>query len=499
MKKMTLKSRLFGGVVAVSAALLAVSCAQGFDDNERFSGGVTDTQLESPLLDLSCFATIANADGTETVKLTWPVVYGAGGYAVEVADINDETAPVMLVDTLIDGLSVSFPKTEDTNYSVRVKTLGNEKLNNTEAVAPTDYLYSTWAPSQTVPAGSELSAFIAAHLTEPEDLDLGQGFVLEAGAEYTLESDVDFGLYNMVLRGASPSNRPTVRLVGDAKFVTQAGLKVKYVNFDCTESTASTLLGFSADPDASLSTEALGFKKDGANQNGFVILKPVIFEECRVKNLHKSFIYGQTKPWSLKDFRIVDCIIQLDNTGDATFLNLSGGGNGLLKEMTIRNSTIYNLVRNSSAYFIRYSNASNAQPKKIFGNSNNSTTHRIENCTIAKVFSNKDFANSCPNTSTVYQYVTNVVFYDIFRLYKYLDSQNKKYTTDNTIWYNDASQDSNDLGGRKDSNGNPFVILEDPGFTEPFAALDLSQPNGGVHFKANGALSSTIGDPRWLE
>ena len=31
-----------------------------------------------------------------------------------------------------------------------------------------------------------------------------------------------------------------------------------------------------------------------------------------------------------------------------------------------------------------------------------------------------------------------------------------------------------------------------------FKAMDLTQPNGGVNFTATGTISSTIGDPRWL-
>ena len=29
--------------------------------------------------------------------------------------------------------------------------------------------------------------------------------------------------------------------------------------------------------------------------------------------------------------------------------------------------------------------------------------------------------------------------------------------------------------------------------------LDLTKDDGGVNFKAKGAISSTIGDPRWLQ
>jgi hypothetical protein len=40
---------------------------------------------------------------------------------------------------------------------------------------------------------------------------------------------------------------------------------------------------------------------------------------------------------------------------------------------------------------------------------------------------------------------------------------------------------------------------EDPSFNgEPYLqVLDLDQPNGGVNFKAGGAISSKVGDPRW--
>ena len=43
--------------------------------------------------------------------------------------------------------------------------------------------------------------------------------------------------------------------------------------------------------------------------------KPVIFQECNIKNLPNSLIYGNKQPWSLRDFRITDCLIQLNNEG----------------------------------------------------------------------------------------------------------------------------------------------------------------------------------------
>lgn len=53
----------------------------------------------------------------------------------------------------------------------------------------------------------------------------------------------------------------------------------------------------------------------------------------------------------------------MNNAGSNGVINLYGA-TGTIKDMTIKNSTFYNLVKNSSAYFIRYQN--NSQPWKYF-------------------------------------------------------------------------------------------------------------------------------------
>ena len=133
--------------------------------------------------------------------------------------------------------------------------------------------------------------------------------------------------------------------------------------------------------------------------------------------------------------------------------------------MRIENSTFYNLVKNDKAYFLRYANSSNAQPKKIFGDTDNSTTHVISHCTFSKTFSNKDFANNMPNTNTVKTTVEYCVFYDVFRLYQYIQSQAYMLTPFNTICGVDGGAPNNkDIGGRKDKQGNPYATEEDPQF-----------------------------------
>ena len=394
---------------------------------------------------------------------------------------------------------LTFKKREDTKYEVSIKALGNEKMNNKEAEMPTLYTYSTLVPAQAIPVGQEIGEYINSHLI-PSDAE--QGFELEAGQTYYLNTLIDFGLNTVTFRG-DKVNRPIVIVGKEGGIMTQGGLKLKFINFDCTEMTTEIgLLGLGKNPDSSLSTEALGYKAAGANQDGYVINNPVIIQECMIKNLKNSLLYGNKKPWSLRDFRVVDCIVQLNNSGSNSILNLYGANptNGLIKNLTVRNSTFVNIVKNSSGYFIRYANSSNAQPKKIFGDNDNSMNLTFESNTLCKTMSNKDFGNNMPNTNTITTILKNNIFYDVFRVYQHANTQGPRTFLNNTIWGVDGgTPNSNDTGGRKDSNGNPIATEENPGFTEPFSELNLDLPNGGLSLKPTGTISSTIGDPRWLE
>ncbi len=506
--KMKIKTKIVGGICCLSM-IFFVSCAKGFDDNERFSAGVKNAQLESPKIDDSSFSTLTNADGTESVKVAWPVVMGAGGYLLNVLLVEDPENPaitlenpiVVMKDSIVDGSSVVFNKTEDATYKVSIKTLGNQKLNNKEAEETTEFRYVALIPASTIPVGEDIAEYINSHL---QNSDKEQAFALEGGQTYTLDDIADLGLNVVTLRSTDKENRPVVKVGPNGGLVTQAGLKVKFINFDCTDMTQTGFLTLSGEPSESLSTKSLGYQEDGANQNGYVINKPVIIQECNFKNLPNSLLFGNKKNWSLRDFRITGSIIQLNNSGSNSFLHLQGASNGSIKNLTIKNNTIYNVVKNSSAYFIRYSNTSNAQAWKVFGKSDNTSNHVITNNTFCKTFSNKDFGNNIPNDKTsMNQQVEYNIFYDVFRLYQYLQSNNKKSTKGNTIWGVDGgTPNNNDTGGRKDDNGNPFATLEDPEFVGPFLQeLDLTKNDGGLNFKPKGALAvqNQSGDPRWYK
>lgn len=496
---MKIKLKIASSVCCLALLFLAGSCAKGIEDTERFSVGVTNQQLTSPQLDEKCFTTLVNSDGSESVKITWPVVYGAGGYKYSLSIVDDPTKPEVLVkDSVIDGLTSIFKKKEDTKFEISLLTMGNEKLNNKEALTPSVFVYNTAVPATVIPEGEDIAEYINANI---QTSDQEQGFELMGGKTYTLNSPVDFGLNTITFRG-DKMNRPTV-VVGEKGYIsTQGGLKVKFINFDCTQMKALGVLTLSASPDESLSTEALGYKANGANQNGFVINAPVIFQECNFKNVPHGMLYGNKQPWSLRDFRIRNCIVQLNNTGSNSVLNLHGSSNGLIKTLTLENNTFYNLNTTSTAYFIRYSNQSNAQPQKIFGNNDRVATMVVVNNTFSRTFASKDFANNLPNTNTLVTTFNYNIFYDVYRLYQAIQTQAKKTTIGNTLIAPTLGTQSNDVGGRKDNSGRPYATEEDPQFAGPIdLEFDLTLPKGGVDFKPSGsvAVENKSGDPRWYE
>ena len=499
------KEVMRSGLISLAICALLASCNQGFDNDESFSSGVSNSVLETPALDANCFTTLTNSDGTESVKVTWPVVYGANGYSVNVSRVDNPASPEKIIgDSIVDGCSVTFLKEEDTKYRISVLALGGKDGNTDSETGRYDY--STYLPATLIPEGTDIADYINSNLPNSSSEELV--FELKGGAEYTMNSLANFKMNKVTLRG-DKNSRAIIKVGENGGFMIHAGFKMKYINVDCSDMTAENgVIGLgklenAADSAmcASISTEALGYKASGANQNCFVILDPVIIQDCNFKNVKKSLLYGNKKNWSLYDFRITGCIVQLNNSGSSSVLHLQGASSGLIKNCTIRNNTFYNIQENSSAYFIRYSNASNAQPKKIFGDTNNSASYIVEYNTFCRTMTGKDFANQLPNTNTIKTYCCYNIFEDVINLYQFMQSQTVRTTIGNTISGITNTVNSNDKGGRKDSNGNPYATEEVQGFTDWSKELDLTATNGGVDFTPTGSVAkqNKSGDPRWYK
>lgn len=128
--KMKIKMRVVRNLWYLPMVLFIASCAKGFDNNETFSSGVSNTQLLSPAEDGITFSKSAD-EKTFTVK--WPVVLGASAYQVLLQIVDDPENPETVLDKTVDGCSLEVEMKEDTKYQVAVKSLGNVEYNNADA------------------------------------------------------------------------------------------------------------------------------------------------------------------------------------------------------------------------------------------------------------------------------------------------------------------------------------------------------------------------------
>ncbi len=490
MKKMTtnLKSLCLWGFLQCLIVGGLASCAQGFDSDELYASKVTNSQLESPAESDLTFSTKVNADGTESIQVSWNVVSGAGGYLCMANIVDDPDNPVEVFNQVVDGTSFLFSKEEDTRYEVSVQTLGNEALGNTGASQATVVTYTTLLQAQTIPSGTDIVDFVNANIIDQDD---EQAFELEAGGTYEINSELDFGTRQVTFRG-DKTHRPTVKFGIDGVIRTSGGLKIKFINFDCTEQESYGVVECSTNPPSSLA---------GPQANAYYLENPIIFQECNFRNVTCCLFTVGHCTWAIEDVRVTDCIVQLDNDGTkwsnasiisaySTDFYYEGGQQwyGGIKNITITNSTIYNIKNNSNNRVIRFNNNTLS---RVFTTNTGSAT--ITNNTFSKTFNDKEFGNNTPNNSDYTITFNNNICYDVWRLQKFIQSnctRNVNKAT-NTIWgvYNEV-----------DSSDSNYATEEDPLFAGDInQVLDLTQENGGVNFRASGSISSTIGDPRWLD
>lgn len=475
---------------------LVTSCAEGVDDNERFSAGVSNTQLEAPKLTEENLKVLVGGDGSESVDVSWPVVLGAGGYLANVDIVNDPTNPISVIkDLRVDGCHFAFPREVDTKYEISVSTLGNEKLNNKGSVDASLISYSTMLPATLIPEGQEISQFIAANLPDGDTSETA--FELVAGGEYELTGNADLKLANVTIRG-DRYNRPTVNIMQEGCITTQNGVKIRNINFDMSDAPLTSFICLSADPNPMFSTEALGIKALASNvKDGFIVPNPISIESCNFRNVPSSIIWtnqigGGTSGWALSNLRIDDCVVQFNKQNSKPAINLEDNwGFAGIRMMTLSNSTFYNLA-NIKCRFLRYGVRMN--PEQAFG-PGATTDHTMSHCTFYKTFTGDQFANNMDN-SKLTATITHCIFYDIMRLDQYcFRSGTSVVPSDNVSWL---------AGDEPKLHSNVLKMSDevDPDFAGPTGNMfDIEQVNGGVSFRPQAAICVTnkIGDPRWFE
>ena len=511
MKKMTLKMWLLGGFVAI-ASLCATSCAEGVE-SEPFSPGVTNAQLESPAAD-SFSVSLVGSGENEQMKVSWTVVMGAGGYLCYAADVTDENNPVVVFEPkVIDGTSFQFPVSEDHTYLYSVKTLGNEQYNNTDAAEATGVRYFHGIVGEPIPAGSDIGAFIADHLAanaeafdaaRKENFNWELAFDLEAGAEYTMATSVDFGLIPARIRTLNPERPAIINYAAGGEIVTQAGLRLQNLRIDALNADHQALICLSPAPSEEIFCGNLAYmggttlwKDLGLNtgKKHSIIEKPIELKNVWVKDLQQpifnSYKDNVTTNYGVCTLRFINSIVQFKGTPKLPAIYMRKGNNQIM-DLTFENTTMFSIDKWNLQFL-----AGNGQTaKNIFGSMGNNAKWTVKNFTLVLPDNSKQLADNNRNAPPAE--ITDCIFYNTKQLIRDGNGFNSKSTIVNSTVYNPAAGfDSSNYDEDVKNNGAEAPI--DPGFEQYQQSLDFSQPNGGVNFTPTGnALAGRRGDARWL-
>lgn len=459
-------------ILAVMAAGLAVSCADHYDGDETWSPQVKNAALTSPEADK--ISITASADGS-TMAIAWPVVYGAGGYAVALYNVNDPASPVLVKSDSIDGCSFRVSREEDTNYSLSIRTLGNEKYNNREAQEQTELAFNTFLPTYAeIPEGDLKEWFEANPI--PEDSASHLCFDLVPGGSYTVSGRIDFYGHQVTLRSSSKANYANVVMEAGAYFCTYAGFTLKYLNIDA-EATNKPLISFSDEPDATIQN-LIGEK------GCYFIMDPVVVQGCNIKNLGTSIVANSSAKYDVRVVSINNSVVQLDKTlpaaNTAAVIYMKAG---FITDFTIKNTTVYSRER-TDVFFIQHG----GRPKDVSDEEQRYVS--IVNCTLANIAYGKNFCDYHNGQTTYHYTLKNTIVQDCGKA-NFLTGLNKGQSSDNPTWdvnNNTCWRDGSDASASQTGIKNPGLWLTtDPGI----------DPANDQFTPAAAQQEAGQGDPRW--
>ncbi|MBN2174457.1 MAG: DUF4957 domain-containing protein [Bacteroidales bacterium] len=463
--------KIKGGVLHLLTLMLFLgACVQGFDDEWTFTPGVENATLESPDAESVLFT--PSADGSN-VKISWPVVYGAGGYqfSLYIVDVPENPVVVGIENEIVDGTSVSRGLLEDTKYQVVIKTLGNDKYNNKEATAATDVNFNTLLAATVIPNGTDLTQYFTENPIVDEGVEIG--YELEAGGTYTVSGEINFGKAFITLRG-NKINHATVTM--SAGFKSQGGgTKFKFIDFECSGiPTDGMFFGFTDVPEgAELVSGAV------------VVTNPVVFQSCTFKGLPVPLYWDNDKNYAVQTLLVKDVVAELTNNG--RFIRNSASG-GYIKDFKIENSTVYK-NNTGTDYWMQLSTSKRAP--NDFGS--------IGWATASFTYLNSTFYgfdrmhNSNRYTyGWVYTTIKSCLFLEMLRdqTARYILPGNRIYSSpaiafnNNTYWRQGAVENY----GSYDKSGT--TLDEDP--------LCADTASGNFTIGNSNTIAAGIGDPRWL-
>ena len=314
---------------------------------------------------------------------------------------------------------------------------------------------------------------------------------LDHTKEYVLDSNVDLGLQKAVIWGCGAK----VTVKGEGQLSTQTYLQVRSVNFLCAEATKA-IIALSATPDESLkiNDETSAIKFEGANQKVYWIDNQVSVVLCNFVDLGQSLIYANKQPYALANLKIDQCVVQLRGSKIDPVINWVGSNPGAIKNIVLSNNTIYNVSQdNTSSWMIRFGNASNAQPQKVWG-TDAFSRFQMYNNTIC--FPGKALANNFPNKNNVYLTWKKNIFINTPYLQKTASNAVREFTNaDNVLYATEGFTIDN-------TDKEKYGTVEDLAIVPPTESLNIDNiftlKNVFAPKFETIATNSQYGDPRWV-
>jgi len=470
---------LGSGLLLGALTLLVQSCADHYDGDESWSPQVTNSTLASP--DATQISVAPSADGS-TMTIAWPVVYGAGGYSVALYNVNDPLSPLLVKSDTIDGCSFSVGREEDTNYSLTVRTLGNQKYNNQTATEGTEFKFTTFLPSYAEIPEGDLKAWFEANPI-PADSASHLCFDLVPGGSYTMSGKIDLGGHQVTLRSKSKASNANIVMGAGSYFNTYAGFTLKYLNINA-EATDKPLITFSDEPGENI-------KDLIADKGYYFIMDPVVVQGCKIEKLGSCIMSSNGPKYDVRVVSINNTVVELDKTLPTAGNHDSGTSSaaviymktGFITDFTIKNSTVYSKER-TECFFIHHG----GRPKDISKEEQRYTS--ILNCTLANIAYNKNFCDYHNGQTTYHYALKNTIIVDCGKQ-NFLAGLNKGQANDFPTWdvnNNTCWRDGEDASASQTGIKNPGVWLTTDPEINP-AAEDF--------VPAAAQQEAGQGDPRW--
>lgn len=478
-KQLSLHCKTWAVLSLATGAVLMASCAQDDLTGEKFDSGVNNAQLEAPSADDIIIT--PSTDGTSQ-SIAWPVVDGAGGYHAILKNLDNNE---VVKDTLIDGISFSASRQEDTNYELSLAVLGNEKKNN-KGTDPVEKKFNTFTPTfQTIPAGTDLYQYFNDNAVPEDGTSQMLCYDLEPGAEYTLSGNVDFGNKQVTLRTTSTSNHAKLVFTGKVSFKTATMFSLKNLDIDASQS-LNPVVSLSDTPDES--TKGTG--------DYYIIKGAVTINACNITGVNNNLVYDGNKKYCLESLVINNSNIKLTCSSETS---ISGNAvlyfkGGFANTLQVSNSTFWNAGDSDAKYFVQYNNSGRAT-RAGYTNSwvkfLNSTFYNIakagqwanyggfsgQKCACFDV--EKCIFVECGNKQVIRRILAG----------RGPSSYGSVTTAYNTYMFGGEFESTGGIVDQYDLSGT--AIEENPGFKDA--------ANGDFTISGAAQLANKTGDPRWIK